>query len=137
MVRPNPFKLIDSWEDLYNNNNIEIIAPEGTPIYNYAYDSDSEQAKNFKSRMKSFSFEILADYEFQESLLLNLSKGQSAYVGSRYHVIVALISIAKKHNKTDLINKIHISNDGGGYLATFLEFSSLIDVENRQILNTL
>ena len=59
MVRPNPVKVIDSMDDLYLENNIEIIATESTSIQTFTSISDLKRAENFGKRLKLITVQTL------------------------------------------------------------------------------
>jgi hypothetical protein len=120
-IEPLPKITIDSWEDLYERNDVRIITPTLSFLANYAksFREIDPMARDFESRLEE---EVLfnASEELLEELVAKTCSGSYAFSAQQFHLESYLIFLEKK-----FINSVHISKYGGGVSPYFLPIHEL------------
>ena len=137
MVKVIPDIVIDSWDDLFNKNDVKIITMSSSPIEKFALESNTELALNFRNRIETFELEELNEDEFFNSILLNIIKGTHVYVNTRLTLVIHLKLMAKYLGDMQLLKQVYVSKRGGGSLSYFIGATHTTDQDLIEKVNFL
>ena len=125
---------INSWEDLYERNDIKIVTSSLSFMNNYVENNinNSEMARNFKSRMNTIeSYDNKSNVYFIKQLI----KGKYAISAAKHELEEYYLLVERKI--IDDRVKLHISVYGGGISPYFIPFSKSIDMDLKINLNKM
>ena len=117
LMKAKPILWIDSWEDLFEWKDVEIqtFDTEGLAVF-VNKSSDTEMAKNFKSRIKDGEFLVREEYVGNKSCedvldFEGVKNGRTAIAGQLHYLDVYKQNLVNDYNLTEDID-FHISQNG-------------------------
>ena len=125
---------INSWEDLYERNDLRIATSKISYMNNYVENNinNNEMARNFKSRMNIIE---LYDNKSIVYFIEQLIKGKYA-ISAVKHKLEEYYPLVGSKIIDDRV-KLHISEYGGGISPYFIPFSKSIDMDLKINLNKM
>ena len=118
-----PDKVIDSWQDLFENKHVEIAVIEQDTLVKFATDSENEMARDFKSRLRVWEHDDWCGDDILLQLAINMSTGQTAMIKSKTALKFMLLHMSQillKKFKTNFMKNMHISKHGAWNLPYFI-----------------
>ena len=135
LVRATPIIKIDSWDDLYQRPEVKIIAAVDSPLNQFAQSGSykPEMAKSFRERIFEFEWENF--YDQSQSIYKMLKSGEYAFVKKKIALNYELKRFSIEYDDQELLNDLHVSEDGGGAIPVFIPVDKDMDQALLKRLN--
>lgn len=131
--------MIDSWEDLYENNHVEIAALEQDTFTQYALDESTAMACDFASRITIWRFEDWYNDNKLLELAVNMSTGQTAMIKSKltlkFFMLLMSALLDEMLMNYGFLEDMHISKYGAWNLPYFIATTKKMDHPHVTNLN--
>ena len=120
-----PDKVIDSWQDLHDNPDIEIAAVEQDTLVKFARDMENDMARDFWKRLTRYKYQAWFNDDVLLRLAENMTIGQTAIIKSKItleflllHMSQLIANMSMDYNS--FLDSIHISEHGAWNLPFFI-----------------
>ena len=123
MNKPIPYRVIDSWDDLYQMKEVKILTSKTSTLVKFTQLENTPMAMDFRQRLEALPQDT--SDTFRRDMFQKVSSGKYAYSTNRLVLIGNMFMLL--NSSVEYLTRFHISKKGGGEQPYFLAVHSTFD----------